>query len=437
MTDSNTHRLLPPRLIVCGAGLGGLTFVLSLQKACRDANVAMPHVDLLERVANADAKMTDSYSISIRADTGATDVFKKIELLEKLEGLQISPSTGMFMAMSAPNAAADVMIAMDFKEWNVPSARVPRCRLWKMLLDEVLKVENVDIHWGADVVQVVPSERDVSLLARDGRKFVADICVAADGNRSNVRQCLFPEQKPQFTGLTLVSATVDVPALPDLLQHKFGLIAGLHGSSLFMSPESPTSVNWALSWRETDPAAATAAISAPDAFDKAVARVRRDFGEPFVSVVERTTPQSEKRRLVGFDKAAHASLPNVIFIGDATHAVTPMSGNGAGMAIVDAHELAELLVAPRASSDSLAKAVAAFDKVVARRADQHIAAGRRNIKMMHAEGALLIWRRNAMFRGAGWALAHPKPAAALALVVAAAAVVGVGFAVVQTIKRLT
>ena len=46
-----------------------------------------------------------------------------------------------------------------------------------------------------------------------------------------------------------------------------------------------------------------------------------------------------------YDKAAHTSVasPPVVFIGDSTHPVTPFTGSGANLAIMDAWALADAL----------------------------------------------------------------------------------------------
>src|SRR5690348_14761390 len=56
------------QIIVAGAGLGGLTHVISLLHLCKQRGIAPPSIRIYERDAHLNARAQQGYSMSIRAD---------------------------------------------------------------------------------------------------------------------------------------------------------------------------------------------------------------------------------------------------------------------------------------------------------------------------------------------------------------------------------
>lgn len=69
-----------------------------------EAKIAMPEVIVLEKVWDRSKKMRDTYSLSLRSDTGASDALKELDLLESVNALRSAdyPTlTGFIMATSS------------------------------------------------------------------------------------------------------------------------------------------------------------------------------------------------------------------------------------------------------------------------------------------------------------------------------------------------
>ena len=73
---------------------------------------------------------------------------------------------------------------------------------------------------------------------------------------------------------------------------------------------------------------------------------------------------------------------NVIFIGDANHAVSPFSGAGSNLALMDGLDLAEQLC----KASSFEEAVKAYDKLAIPRSKQVIRMSHFTISVAHSTG---------------------------------------------------
>lgn len=55
----------PKKIVVVGAGIGGLTFCVALHAQCRKDGQAPPEIVVLERASSREDKHQDSYSLNI------------------------------------------------------------------------------------------------------------------------------------------------------------------------------------------------------------------------------------------------------------------------------------------------------------------------------------------------------------------------------------
>lgn len=88
---------------------------------------------------------------------------------------------------------------------------------------------------------------------------------------------------------------------------------------------------------------------------------------------------------------------NVVFLGDANHAVSPFAGNGANMALRDGWDLAESLV----SAVELQEGVNEYDKRSMPRSLDTLKMSRWGITMAHSQGWRL-WAFMCVMKVLGW-----------------------------------
>lgn len=83
-------------------------------------------------------------------------------------------------------------------------------RLYSLLLEPFPKERYL---LGAELLALSQSEGKVALTCVDGRKFEADLVIAADGIRSQVRAMLAPDTKPQYAGYVAWRGVCDEASL--------------------------------------------------------------------------------------------------------------------------------------------------------------------------------------------------------------------------------
>ena len=139
-----------------------------------------------------------------------------VEVLERSQrGLQgrgagIVTHAGLRAALVASGAVVDdtlgvavaqrVVLAADGMtqcRWQHPQILTSWGRLYTLLRAALPDAHH---HLGAAVSGVTQSEGGVSVQLADGRRFDADLLVAADGIRSTVRAQLLPAVQPQYAG---------------------------------------------------------------------------------------------------------------------------------------------------------------------------------------------------------------------------------------------
>jgi 2-polyprenyl-6-methoxyphenol hydroxylase-like FAD-dependent oxidoreductase len=135
------------------------------------------------------------------------------------------------------------------------------------------------------------------------------------------------------------------------LKGKWGINLSSKGVPFLTFPVDDATTVWALSYRSAQPRARIRGTEALHRRQELLDEVRQQgshLQNPFHEIVEATDP----RTLQVFSAAhkmpvSHAELlprGNVVLIGDANHPVTPFSGSGANMALLDAVVLARQLV---------------------------------------------------------------------------------------------
>lgn len=120
------------------------------------------------------------------------------------------------------------------------------------------------------------------------------------------------------------------------------------------------------------------------------------FHEPFNQFIDATDPETlqvfsamHKHPLSHAQKLSHAKIA---LIGDANHPMSPFSGNGANMALMDAVSLAKQL----AGHESVRAAIEEFDKESMPRSRKAIDKSKWVIPILHSEG-LTYWLLRTLF----------------------------------------
>lgn len=190
-----------------------------------------------------------------------------------------------------------------------------------------------------DCVAIEDSGSDVCLKFKNGREYVADVAIGADGLNSFVRRHLWGEEPIRHQGLHLVGGYLlwdgDAPTE--------GVIAHDRTTQCSHTPirhGNQVGYEW---WvlEACDPDAAPP----PDLLGWAAERARRF--SPLVQDLIARTPREHVQRWPIRDRVPRKqwSRGRITLVGDAAHPTSPYAAYGAGMSIEDGYFLAHELAA--------------------------------------------------------------------------------------------
>ena len=223
-----------------------------------------------------------------------------------------------------------------------PNLAISRSELGRVLRDQAV-AEGIRFDYGKRLIGVDDTHAAVTARFADGSSSSADVLIGTDGIHSTVRTLIDPlAPAPEHVPLLNFGAIADmaVPAEPDAMYFVFGE-GGFFG--YWLQPYGRTA------WFSNlpHPAATTAAqartVSAGEWLQKLRSAYARD--EPVRALLQRT--QAEQLVILG-SMEIMPSLPRwhsgrMVLVGDAAHAPSSSSGQGASLAVESAIELARCL----------------------------------------------------------------------------------------------
>ncbi|MEV4612055.1 NAD(P)/FAD-dependent oxidoreductase [Kitasatospora sp. NPDC049258] len=348
-----TPRTAAPRIAVVGAGPGGLTCARVLQR------YGLP-VTVFDRDGSPDAR-TQGGTLDMQADSGQA-ALRAAGLLERF--LELSRPEGQQMRLLGRDAALLFDLVPEPEEAYKPE--IDRGLLRGLLLDSLAPGT---VHWGHHLTAVVPlGDGTHRLCFANGATSTADLVIGADGAWSRVR-ALLSDAVPAYTGVTFVEAWLDDadtrhPELSALvgegtmmaLADSKGLLAQRNGNRrirLHIGLRADRSRFEHLDL--ADARAVRAALVREFAgWDPVLLRLITDNDGRFVDRPLFALPVPH----------TWTTTPGVTLLGDAAHLMSPFSGMGANLAMLDAADLAGRI----ATEDTLDTAVRAYEATMLPRA---------------------------------------------------------------------
>ncbi|MEU9990920.1 NAD(P)/FAD-dependent oxidoreductase [Streptomyces sp. NPDC048045] len=332
-----------PRIVIVGAGLGGLASARVLQLHGRSVTV-------LESETSAGARPQGG-SLDIHADTGqaalrAADLFDRFRTLARPEGQEwrvLDPATATALPVTGPAHDDD-------------SPEIDRGQLRGLLLDSLAEGT---VRWGRTVTGVAPlGDGTWRLLLDDGTTEDADLVVGADGAWSRIRPAL-SDATPRYSGVTFIETGLDDCDIrhPDFARMVGnGTLLATAGSKALLAQRNSTGhIRVYVAFRapqdwQVDAGVAlddTASVRAHllkmfDGWDESLLYVLRHHDGGFVN------------RPVFVLPAPHTweHVPGITLLGDAAHLMPPV-GLGANLAMLDGTDLAHALVTESSIDDAV------------------------------------------------------------------------------------
>lgn len=361
------------KVIIIGAGIGGLTLAIALQQR-----------DTAYEIYDA-APGNKAVGAGIMLGTNAMKVYGRLGLSAVLEGRGALPEQ-----YSIRDHKRKILKVIDNKmlveRFNHASLLIHRAALQ----DELINAVQARIHWGKKCVEVEQSAKQVTIQFEDGSTASGDIVVGADGIRSSVREQCVVKAQYRYSGQTCWRAIIPID-LPLAEQRETAEVWG-DGNGLRASygQVGPQQVYF---WM-TKQMPAGSVFTAEAALDY----IKTSLGsfEGYMQTV---------LKYLSADTLIHSDLydikpierwyqDRVVLLGDAAHATTPNLGQGASQAIEDAYMLARCL----ADYPDHAKAFASYQQKRMQRAVKIVGMSRALSKLTNLRWRIAVWFRNQLMR---------------------------------------
>ena len=370
-------------IVVAGAGIGGLTAALSL--AAQGFRIVV--LEKAERLEEAGA--------GLQLSPNASRVLIGLGLQPRLAARAVIPEAVSIMSARAGCEISRLPLgeAAAFRA-GAPYWVVHRADLQGALAAAVDDHPDIELRLGCQFEDVTAHAKGLTVLQRSGdarHQERATALIGADGIWSTVRQHLFPEVKPQFSGLIAWRGTLDATQLPrEYTSRRVQLWMGPNAHLVAYPISGARLINVVAvvpgTWNRPGWSAPGEAAEIKNAFATyrwpAPARMMLGAVDDWRKWALFTVPE-------GGDWSDGA----VALLGDAVHAMLPFAAQGAGMAIEDAAVLAKVLSDGAGDSAAgMAAALKRYGRLRRARVGRVQRAARRNGTIYHLNGPAALAR---------------------------------------------
>ncbi|MDA9180417.1 FAD-dependent monooxygenase, partial [Emcibacteraceae bacterium] len=190
--DKNT------KILIAGAGLGGLATAACLLQAGYD-------VEVYEQ-----ASKLGEIGAGIQLSAPAVKVLHNLGLENALKAVSVKPQAFEFRLYNTGEVLHKVPLAKTHEESHgAPYYHVHRSDLHQILANKVLELGPNSVHLNSEATGFTENNQNAFLHLADGRKVKCDILIGADGIKSAIRDQIVGVTPPDFTGQVAWRATVD------------------------------------------------------------------------------------------------------------------------------------------------------------------------------------------------------------------------------------
>ena len=370
------------QVLIAGGGIGGLAAAL----ACTQHGVP---VQLIERAAQL-----SEVGAGIQIGPNVTRILQAWGLGEALA--QVAAFPPRLQARDAQTGQVLGTLTLGERSqslYGAPYATIHRADL-QGLLHSAAQSAGVDIRLGQTVQGWQDTSDGLGVTTADGASVQAGALIGADGVWSAVRQQLLGDAPARFTGHLAYRALVAQADLPAHLRSE--QVTVWMGPRLHVVHYPVRSGQWLnlvaiVHGAKPEPSQDWDQVGQTQALMQAMGAVGRDLHERLASVPAwRQWALHDREPLTGLKQMAQG---RVALLGDAAHPMRPYLAQGAGMAIEDAHILAQCLCIDNATVPEQLQAYAEQRWVRNARVQ---ARAIRNGRIFHAQGAVALGRNLSM-----------------------------------------
>src|SRR5215211_4835390 len=355
------RRTVARKALIIGGGIAGPVTAMALQRA------------------GIESVVYEAYDTSAGLDAGAfltvavngLDALRTLDVHEPVLAAGF-PTRNMEFYSGTGKRLGEIPIGGTLPDGTVTHT-IMRADLYRVLHDEAVG-RGIPIEHNRRLVDggTMP---DGGVVARfeDGTEAAGDLLVGADGIHSRTRRIIDPSApEPRYTGLGNIggftrNASVDT---------RQGIYAMVFGKRAFFGyTVSPSGEIW---WFANPPSprelTRTELAATTEQWKRRLIGLFADDATPAVEIIRATAGE-----LAGTNQYDMLSVPTwhrgpMVIMGDAAHATSPSSGQGASMAIEDAIVLAKCL----RDLPNIPQAFAAYEQLRRERVERVVAQGARS-----------------------------------------------------------
>ncbi|MFI6396299.1 FAD-dependent oxidoreductase [Nonomuraea sp. NPDC050540] len=370
----------PLRVLIAGAGLGGLCLAQGLRRAGVDVLVFERDAGPYSRAQGHRVHLDERGEDALRACLPE-------HLFDLYEATRGQPSERLMLIDAAGEHLREIPVPPLPDDASIikKGRAVSRSTLREIMLAGLDDV----VHYGKALTHY---DHDVRACFADGTHVSGDVLVGADGIGSAVRRLRLPQARIDDLDIRWIGGKTPVTAgiersLPDGLHNAFAAVTGMDpammiGYMRFGNPppaaagrlapglrltDTEDFVMWAITVQRDRLTAADAALPASGLHRRALG-LTTTAHPALRRVVEQAWPEHTFHLSIGTSVAVPAwDSDHVTLLGDAIHAMPPSRGSGANTALTDAADLARHLIDARRGRGSLPEAIGAYEHAMLER----------------------------------------------------------------------
>jgi len=326
--------------VIVGAGIGGLTAGLCLQQSGHAVTIVEKASELNDGGAG------------IQCGANAVHVLESLGLMPDIMPLAVRPDRVTFCDYRSGESLYRIPLGESYRaKFGAYYLHLHRADLQKVLHDAFVQQSGL-IHFSASFVEFTESTDDVTVYIDGGRILSTECLIGADGIRSQVRQQVLGDLKPEFTGNVAWRGLVESRMLPaDFMQTQVANFMGPDKHMVVYYVRNRELVNFVGVVESSDWQDASWTTKAP------WEQLQADF-DGWHETIQTLVEAVDKEHCYRWALHDHRPFNNwstarVTLLGDAAHATLPFMASGAALAIEDGRILQRAFAQSKDVNDAL------------------------------------------------------------------------------------